>query len=77
MNRPLLSVTDEEQLRLGWQEVTSCAAEHMNIANAVKAGTWTFESVEDARQQSKRLAGAQWLFYARHINEWCGGPELR
>lgn len=71
MNRPAL--TQEEELRMGWQQLTYHAAEYMNTAPQL----WGSGTVEEVKSQARHLAAAQWMYHVRHINEWYGKPELR
>lgn len=71
--RPILSRADEAHLQMGWQQITSIAAEYMAAAPEL----WSAPTVEEVRSQARHLAAAQWLYYTRHINEFFGAPELR
>lgn len=69
VSQPMRAMNEAERAmaEAAWQEVTSHAAEHMNIANATVDHTWTFPNVELARQQARHLAFAQWLHYTKRI----------
>lgn len=71
--RQRLSQTDEAALKMGWQEVTSYAAQHMEAENSLNKGTWQFDTVDAARKQAQRLAAAQWLHYTGRLNEFRTG----
>lgn len=68
-----LSRTDQDHLRMGWQQITSYAAEYM----ADRPDLWAYGTIEEVRQQARRLAAAQWMYYTRRLNEFYSSPELR
>lgn len=58
---------EQASLKQGWQQLTTIAVEHMELARVDGKSVWMCDTVEEARAQARRLAAAQWQFHTRRF----------